>query len=220
MTTVKRRALNLRRDSHEIPASDRVDLLTQATAVDAVSAAHEQLDRVRAALWSLPEQQHQAFVLRHWSGLSYREIADVLDTSESAVESLLVRARETVAGERELDDSCLEVRRRLSLSRRLAPRHNRHIASCGRCRTAQSRLAHAAGAAAVLTIVTNAEVAQALAASVPGVTGGGLLAGGGAGGGVSAAGAAGGVAVAGEVAAGGSLLSAAGAAVAIRPESP
>jgi DNA-directed RNA polymerase specialized sigma24 family protein len=35
-------------------------------------------------------------LLRHFQGLSYVEIADVLNTSESAVESLLFRARRTL----------------------------------------------------------------------------------------------------------------------------
>ena len=47
-------------------------------------------------LWTLPEPQHHAFVLRHWSGLSQNEIADVLETTPSAVESLLGRARLTL----------------------------------------------------------------------------------------------------------------------------
>ena len=48
------------------------------------------LDRCVAAL---PEQQRAAFILRQVEGLSQREIAAVLDLSEKAVESLLVRAR-------------------------------------------------------------------------------------------------------------------------------
>ncbi len=50
-------------------------------------------------LWTLPENQHHAFVLRHWSGLSQNEIAEVLETTPSAVESLLVRARATLVAE-------------------------------------------------------------------------------------------------------------------------
>lgn len=47
---------------------------------------------VRAALARLPERQRAAVVLRQDEGLSYREIAAVLETTESAVESLLTRA--------------------------------------------------------------------------------------------------------------------------------
>ena len=44
----------------------------------------------------LPDQQQVAFTLRHEQELSYEEIAAVLDTTLSAVESLLFRARQTL----------------------------------------------------------------------------------------------------------------------------
>ncbi len=44
----------------------------------------------------LPSQQQVAFTLRHEQELSYEEIAAVLDTTVSAVESLLFRARQTL----------------------------------------------------------------------------------------------------------------------------
>jgi RNA polymerase sigma-70 factor (ECF subfamily) len=50
-----------------------------------------------AALWKainiLPRQQRSAFLLREFSGLSYAEAAEALGVTESAIESLLVRAR-------------------------------------------------------------------------------------------------------------------------------
>jgi RNA polymerase sigma factor (sigma-70 family) len=48
------------------------------------------------ALEGLPEQQRRALLLREWQGLSYREIADELDLSQSAVETLLFRARRSL----------------------------------------------------------------------------------------------------------------------------
>lgn len=44
----------------------------------------------------LPDQQQVAFTLRHEQELSYEEIAAVLHTTVSAVESLLFRARKTL----------------------------------------------------------------------------------------------------------------------------
>ena len=58
---------------------------------------NEQLAAVRVALHQLPESQRHAFVLRHWSGLSAQEIAEVMDTSEPSVQSLLSRARSDAA---------------------------------------------------------------------------------------------------------------------------
>jgi len=45
------------------------------------------------AVAGLPENQRIAFTLHKMEGLSYQEVADVMDTSVSAVESLLHRAR-------------------------------------------------------------------------------------------------------------------------------
>lgn len=53
----------------------------------------ERAGRVREAVSRLPVNQRAAMHLRHFDGLSYVEIADVLDTSVSSVESLLFRAR-------------------------------------------------------------------------------------------------------------------------------
>jgi len=47
---------------------------------------------VRAALARLPERQRQAVLLRQYQEMSYREIAEQLDTTVPAVESLLHRA--------------------------------------------------------------------------------------------------------------------------------
>lgn len=49
------------------------------------------------AVTSLPKNQRDAILLREWQGLSYAEIADSLDTTVPAVETLLVRARRQLA---------------------------------------------------------------------------------------------------------------------------
>ena len=64
---------------------------------DAVIVADERARQVRAAIAELPPAQRAAILLREFHGLSYAEIGDVLDTSVSAVESLLVRARRTLS---------------------------------------------------------------------------------------------------------------------------
>ncbi len=63
---------------------------------DAVIAASERAEQVRRAIAELAPAQRAAIVLREFHGLSYAEIAEVIDTSVSAVESLLVRARKTL----------------------------------------------------------------------------------------------------------------------------
>ncbi|MBI3819261.1 MAG: RNA polymerase sigma factor [Planctomycetes bacterium] len=56
----------------------------------------ETCQRLRDALATLPPQQRAAMTLYQYRGLSLREIADVLSTSEKAVKSLLARARENL----------------------------------------------------------------------------------------------------------------------------
>ena len=56
----------------------------------------QQLQLLRIQVARLPEQQQVAFALRHEQELSYEQIAAVLGTSLSAVESLLFRARQTL----------------------------------------------------------------------------------------------------------------------------
>ena len=64
--------------------------------LDAMAAAER--DRgVRRALELLPSNQRMALILRHFEGLSYRDIASALGTSEKAVERLLARARASMA---------------------------------------------------------------------------------------------------------------------------
>jgi RNA polymerase sigma factor (sigma-70 family) len=59
--------------------------------------APEDLMRLTEALEHMPESQRRAILLREWQGLSYHEIADELNLSQSAVETLIFRARRTLA---------------------------------------------------------------------------------------------------------------------------
>jgi RNA polymerase sigma factor (sigma-70 family) len=59
--------------------------------------ANDELDGLADALAQLTDNQRRAILLREWQGLSYREIAAELETTESAVETLLFRARRALA---------------------------------------------------------------------------------------------------------------------------
>ena len=63
--------------------------------------ARERSERVRQAVNELPEAQQTALLLHRFEGQPIRQIAEVMERSESAVESLLVRAyaklRETLS---------------------------------------------------------------------------------------------------------------------------
>jgi RNA polymerase sigma factor (sigma-70 family) len=57
----------------------------------------EELFRLQEALEAMPERERRAILLREWQGLSYAEIAADLGLSQSAVETLIFRARRVLA---------------------------------------------------------------------------------------------------------------------------
>jgi RNA polymerase sigma-70 factor (ECF subfamily) len=57
----------------------------------------DELIGLEDALSKLPDQQRRAVLLRDWRGLSYAEIADELDVSLAAVETLIFRGRRTLS---------------------------------------------------------------------------------------------------------------------------
>jgi RNA polymerase sigma-70 factor (ECF subfamily) len=66
-------------------------------AADEDDGHSEEVAQLREALTHLPGQQREAVLLREWRGLSYREIAAELGLSLSAVETLIFRARRSLA---------------------------------------------------------------------------------------------------------------------------
>jgi RNA polymerase sigma-70 factor (ECF subfamily) len=56
----------------------------------------ERTRQISDALYSLPDNQRMALILKRYDDLSYEEIARILNCSVSAVESLLVRAKRTL----------------------------------------------------------------------------------------------------------------------------
>jgi len=53
----------------------------------------QQLDALKRALQELPERQRSAIVLSHYQGFSNKEIAQIMDITVDALESILARAR-------------------------------------------------------------------------------------------------------------------------------
>ncbi len=71
---------------------------------DAVAAPvpeHDELAGLVDALAELTPNQRRAILLREWQGLSYREVAAELETTQAAVETLLFRARRSLASKLE-----------------------------------------------------------------------------------------------------------------------
>ena len=64
---------------------------------EAQAAIGEQQDIIQELLQSLPDDYRQTVVLRYWYDMSYDEIAEVMDTTVSAIKSRLFRARRQLA---------------------------------------------------------------------------------------------------------------------------
>jgi RNA polymerase sigma-70 factor (ECF subfamily) len=80
---------------------DELPFLEQAASEwnqpEEAAVRQEERDEVRKMLDQLPPQYRAAVILRYWYDLSYREIAEVMETTESAIKSRLYRARESLA---------------------------------------------------------------------------------------------------------------------------
>jgi RNA polymerase sigma factor (sigma-70 family) len=72
----------------------------------------DELIRLQDVLEDMPENQRRAILLREWQGLTYREIADELDLSQAAVETLIFRARRALAAGLEQDADTWKTRLR------------------------------------------------------------------------------------------------------------
>jgi len=82
----------LRSDAdHEVQSGE--DLPDNSPSPEDLLRVKERGLQITDALQSLPENQRMALILKRCDGLSYREIAQILGCSVSAVESLLVRAK-------------------------------------------------------------------------------------------------------------------------------
>src|SRR3954453_16646921 len=73
------------------------DLQAVQDTVAAPEIAGDELFGLDEALAGLPEQQRNAILLREWQGLSYKEVASKLGITQAAVETLIFRARRSLA---------------------------------------------------------------------------------------------------------------------------
>ena len=94
---------------------------------------------VLAALSKIPPQQRQAIVLREFEGRSYAEIAEIIGVTTSALETLLFRARRSLAEELEHQLTCTEAQLAVSksvddrLGRKERRRLRDHLNECPDC---------------------------------------------------------------------------------------
>lgn len=76
-------------------------------------------ENVHALLDELPSEYRAAVILRYWHELSYQEIAEMQDTTVSAIKSRLFRARQMMAAAQEEKQSLRHPSSRLSEMRSL-----------------------------------------------------------------------------------------------------
>ncbi len=133
--------LRRRRPSVSLDSDGAPDPSARANGPHDAAVLTERLELLRIGLETLPERGRTALLLRELAGLPYREIGQVLDTTEGNVKVLIFRARSSLhelaeAAELECDD----VRVTLSaaadgeVSRGERVRANLHTVHCRSCR--------------------------------------------------------------------------------------
>jgi RNA polymerase sigma-70 factor, ECF subfamily len=79
------------------PVADRLALHSDDPEPEPATLNKEQSAAIQALLSDLSPDYRAVVVLRYWYDYSYAEIADIMDTTESAVKSRLFRARQALA---------------------------------------------------------------------------------------------------------------------------
>jgi RNA polymerase sigma-70 factor, ECF subfamily len=108
VNTAKRMLLELKRDPLVVHSALQIgddgeetsaleNELSDSATPEAVLASKEIANTVNAAIEALSEDLRQAVVLREIEGLSYEEIADVMNCPIGTVRSRIFRARESIA---------------------------------------------------------------------------------------------------------------------------
>jgi hypothetical protein len=152
-----------RRNSRAPVTTELTEAGAPATGDDPEQSAL-QTERVRLtweALAAIPARQHLALFLREMERRSYKEISQMLETSESAVETLLFRARQGFARAFErldaaMQDRCDHAHRSMAaiIDGEATPVQQTavraHVGSCRACSGELSRMQRAAAAYAAL----------------------------------------------------------------------
>lgn len=81
------------RKRRSVPLDDAPEPLDGAASQPEVLQDKARMDALQAALGTLPERQRQAVVLRHIEGMQNPEIAEIMEISVEAVESLTARGK-------------------------------------------------------------------------------------------------------------------------------
>jgi len=80
-----------------LPSSMELALTSDQVSPESQTVRNEQSAYIQAMLEDLSPDDRAGIILKYWYDYSYAEIAEVLDTTESAIKSRLFRARRTLA---------------------------------------------------------------------------------------------------------------------------
>src|SRR5690606_33874238 len=142
----RNRSLNHLRKPKAI-AQESMDLVPMVDAASTAEKVHnrEEFRQLLQDVTKLPETQRAALLLREIDALSYEEIAEAMDTTVPSVESLLVRARISLAEASQARMlTCGEVRVELAeaaegLAKASGP-VRRHVRDCEECSAFRKQL--------------------------------------------------------------------------------
>jgi len=76
-----------------------MDVADSSMTAEEAIVRRERMTAIRRRVQALPERQRMAVLLHKYQQMDYRQIAEVLKLSESAIKSLLFRAYETLRGQ-------------------------------------------------------------------------------------------------------------------------
>ncbi len=93
---LRKRRMQLLSIDEPLPSS--MALMSDEPLPERVTEMNELSEQIQTMLDELAPDYRAAVVLRYWYDYSYAEIAEVLETTESAIKSRLFRARQTLAG--------------------------------------------------------------------------------------------------------------------------
>ncbi len=95
---IRKRRMQLLSLDEPLSSEDMLNLTSRIEdSPERLAMRTEQSEQIQALLETLPPDYKAAVILKYWYDYSYTEIADALDTTESAVKSRLFRARQMLA---------------------------------------------------------------------------------------------------------------------------
>lgn len=94
---IRRRRMHTISVDEPLPSGGTLELSSDKPLPEELTLRREQARLIQGLLNQLQPEYRAAVVLRYWYDYSYTEIAEALDTTESAIKSRLFRARQMLA---------------------------------------------------------------------------------------------------------------------------